>query len=156
MPAGRPAGRPEISLRKSLRKSLSPAQPTPCFEKGPRSLLENGRFLRPHEAYSFAEIISFIRNLYKWNNFPHLYKWKKIISPYSFGQSVRCDMKCLSKPPAQQCHEHNRSLDTLVWGRSWISQTNGYMLKKKMSCFKTEKSSTSDASWGLVILLDTS
>ena len=47
------AGRPEISLRKSLRKSLSPAQPTPCFEKGPRSLLENGRFLRPHEAYSF-------------------------------------------------------------------------------------------------------
>ena len=49
MPAGRPAGRPEISLR----KSLSPAQPTPCFEKGPRSLLENGRFLRPHEAYSF-------------------------------------------------------------------------------------------------------
>ena len=77
MPAGRPAGRPEISLRKSLRKSLSPAQPTPCFEKGPRSLLENGRFLRPHEAYSFAEIISFIRNLYKWNNFPHLYKWKK-------------------------------------------------------------------------------
>ena len=53
MPAGRPAGRPEISLRKSLRKSLSPAQPTPCFEKGPRSLLENGRFLRPHEAYSF-------------------------------------------------------------------------------------------------------
>ena len=65
MPAGRPAGRPEISLRKSLRKSLSPAQPTPFFEKGPRSLLENGRFLRPHEAYSFAEIISFIRNLYK-------------------------------------------------------------------------------------------
>ena len=61
MPAGRPAGRPEISLR----KSLSPAQPTPFFEKGPRSLLENGRFLRPHEAYSFAEIISFIRNLYK-------------------------------------------------------------------------------------------
>ena len=53
MPAGRPAGRPEISLRKSLRKSLSPAQPIPCFEKGPRSLLENGRFLRPHEAYSF-------------------------------------------------------------------------------------------------------
>ena len=53
MPAGRPAGRPEISLRKSLRKSLSPAQPTPCFENGPRSLLENGRFLRPHEAYSF-------------------------------------------------------------------------------------------------------
>merc|ERR1712139_724189 len=53
MPAGRPAGRPEISLRKSLRKSLSPAQPTPCFEKGPRSLLENGRFLRPHKAYSF-------------------------------------------------------------------------------------------------------
>ena len=40
MPAGRPAGRPEISLR----KSLSPAQPTPCFD---------GRFLRPHEAYSF-------------------------------------------------------------------------------------------------------
>ena len=37
MPAGRPAG---------------PAQPTPCFENGPRSLLENG-FLRPHEAYSF-------------------------------------------------------------------------------------------------------
>ena len=29
------------------------AQPTPCFEKGPRSFLENGRFLRPHEAYSF-------------------------------------------------------------------------------------------------------
>ena len=53
MPAGRPAGRPEISLRKSLRKSLSPDQPTPFFEKGPRSLLENGRFLRPHEAYSF-------------------------------------------------------------------------------------------------------
>ena len=65
MPAGRPAGRPEISLRKSLRKSLSPAQPTPGFEKGPRSSLENGRFLRPNEAYSFAEIISFIRNFYK-------------------------------------------------------------------------------------------
>ena len=71
------------------------------------------------------------------------------------SNSVRCDMKWLSKPPAQQCHEHNRSLDTLVWGRSWISQTNGYMLKRKMSCFKTEKSSTSDASWGLVVVLDT-
>ena len=98
MPAGRPAGRPEISLRKSLRKSLSPAQPTPCFEKGPRSLLENGRFLRPHEAYSFAEIISFIRNLYKWNNFPHLYKWKK----NNFAILIRSEKEaCMTRPQGQ-------------------------------------------------------